>query len=98
MAIRASSRADILALRIKDVEHCLGYCKEPVGLHHRLQASGARFRFNSGADEMRHGGVSATCTAGGVQLVKNWVKAAERKLVKLRQDEADAAAKRKAKA
>lgn len=82
--LKTPTPAEVLRLRIKAVEHELARNKEAVGLQEHLRSlHGARFRFSSGAEEMRHGGVSATCTAGGVQLVKNWVRAAKRKLAKL---------------
>lgn len=63
----------------KGVDMIIGALKEQLGARYRFYT---RYRFYSGTYELRALGVSATCTAGGVGLLRAWQRAAERKLAK----------------
>lgn len=45
-----------------------------------LKFIGGRYRFAHGTYEFRIQGVAATCTAGGIGLLRAWQRAAERKI------------------
>lgn len=47
------------------------------------RAEKGRYRFVGGTCELRISGVTATCTAGGVQLLKAWMRKAERRIAEL---------------